>query len=69
MTKQIEILVTFRGDPENTGAAETVFRAGANVEVPDTYADMLIAKGLAHEIGAASPSTKQASAIPAAPIR
>lgn len=67
--KQLEILVTFRGDPENTGAAETVFRAGASVEVPDAYADMLISKGLARESGAAHSPTKPASAIPAAPIR
>jgi hypothetical protein len=56
MSKTVEILTTFRGDPNETGAAETLFRAGATISLDDAYADLLIAKGLARAAPADAPS-------------
>jgi hypothetical protein len=47
MTKRVEILASFRGDPNETGHAETYFREGQYADVPEAYADLLVTKGLA----------------------
>lgn len=68
MTKRVEILVSFRGDPNGTGNAEECFREGHYADVPETYADLLIAKGLAAAVEgvlATAPAELAAIASPA----
>lgn len=69
MSRKVEITVSFRGDPENTGAAETLFRAGETPTLEDAYADLIIGKGLAREAGerSAAPVSKAPGGIPDAP--
>lgn len=63
MTKRVEILVSFRGDPNETGHAETYFREGEFPSLSDAFADLIIGKRLA----AAAPATAEAPAVPSPP--
>jgi len=48
--KNVEILTTFRGYPDDTVTSETTYMVGAKVELQDAFADLIIGKGLAKEI-------------------
>lgn len=68
MAATIRILKSFRGDPENAGAAEVMFRAGETVDVSDEFAALIVAKGLAEVVGAApAPTAPKPQPIPSAP--
>ncbi|CAN2532532.1 hypothetical+protein [Methylocapsa aurea] len=65
MTKPVEILTTFHGDPENSGHATHLFSAGDTPNLSDEYADLLVAKGLASLPGTAAPA---AAPLPVPPL-
>ena len=47
---KIKILQEFEGYPDGTAKSLTVYKPG-EVDVPGDYADLLIKKGLAEEVG------------------
>ncbi len=48
MAKAIEIVADFTGYPDDTDASRRSFKAGETPDdLPDAFADLLIAKGLA----------------------
>lgn len=48
MGREIEIVADFTGYPDDTDASRRLFKAGETPDdLPDAYADLLVAKGLA----------------------
>jgi hypothetical protein len=61
VTKRVEILTTFRGDPDDAGHATRLFTANSPADVPDVFADLIVRKGLARVVGNQQPSAAGAA--------
>jgi hypothetical protein len=55
---KIEVVQTFYGRPDEADPENTIFLAGAVVDVPDDFGKLVIAKALAKAVSANLPARK-----------